>query len=88
MAAHLHRYTSELKSIDDTIALITKHHGSIMRGGAKNPGEAFERVKSGLIQITSQVKAVKDFEVELEKKIQTSLALVSSPVTRCQQPLC
>jgi len=81
MAAHLHRYTSELKSIEDTMALIIKHHELIIKGVATIPSETFGRVENGLIQITSQVKAVKDFEVELEKKIQTSLALVGSPAT-------
>lgn len=84
MAAHLHRYTSELKSIDDTIALIIKTHGLIVKGAAKIPNEAFEGVESNLIQIASQVKAIKDFVVELEKKIQTSLALVSSPANKYQ----
>jgi len=53
----------------------------IIKGVATIPSETFGRVENGLIQITSQVKAVKDFEVELEKKIQTSLALVGSPAT-------
>ncbi len=88
MAAHLHRYTSELKSIDDTIALIMKHHELVIKGSARKPSGAYERVESGLVQITSQVKAVIDFEVELEKKIQTSLALVSNPAITCQKPPC
>lgn len=88
MAAHLHRYTSELKSIDDTIALIMKHHELISKRSASTPSEAYERVESGLIQITSQVKAVKDFVVELEKKIQNSLALVRISLTTAQQPPC
>lgn len=86
MAARLHRYSSELKSIDDTIAVIMKHHGLISKRSASTSSEAYERVESGLIHITSQVKAVKDFEVELEKKIQNSLALVRNPVTTAQQP--
>lgn len=82
MAAHLHRYTSELKSIDDTIVAVTKSHCLVMGVEDRTTNPTYDRVETGLQQITSQVKAVRDFEGELEKKIQTSLALVSSSTTR------
>ena len=83
MAAHLHRYTSELRSIEDTIAMIVQSHRLVLGRRDDVPSQAFERVETGLRQITSQVKAIKDFEDELEKKVQTSLALVrySAPIS-------
>ena len=71
IASHLHRYTSELTSVGDTISGIVKHHQSICP-----PGANLERVEDGFNQVASQLKAAKDFELELEKKTQNSLALV------------
>lgn len=71
MAAHLHRYSSELASIEETVLEISDHHQSL------NSRKAFERVQDGLAQILSQVKSVRNFEAELGKKIQNILALVS-----------
>ena len=71
IASHLHRYTSELSSIEDTINAIVKYHHKFHPLGAN-----FERVADGFHQVASQLKAAKDFELELEKKTQNSLALV------------
>lgn len=76
IAAHLHRYASELKSLDDTIAAMIKYHRLVWDYGSNTPGEAFQKVENGLHHIVSQLKAIKDFELELEKKIQNSLALL------------
>lgn len=54
-----------------------KYHRLVWDYGSNTPGEAFQKVESGLHHIVSQLKAIKDFELELEKKIQNSLALVS-----------
>lgn len=61
-----------------TTATIAKHHQSMNDNGIIVPIEIFGRVESGLQQIASQLKAIGDFEVELEKKIQNNLALVNS----------
>ncbi len=80
MAAHLHRYTSELTSIEDTIAAIGKYHAHVMGVESVEPSVAFNYIEQGLFQIASQLKAVQRFEQELEKKIQNSLALVSDAI--------
>ena len=77
MAAHLHRYSSELKSMEDTIAAVAEFHRSLVDIKDGIPYETSQRVQTELLQLLSQFKAIKDFEEELEKKIQTSLALVS-----------
>lgn len=64
-----------------------KHHGLFGRCRVTDLDEVFARVDRGLIQITSQVQAIKDFVVELEKKIQISLALVSNPAVTCRPNL-
>ena len=71
IASHLHRYTSKLSSIEDTANAIVKHHHTI-----RPPAANFERLTDGFHQVASQLKAAKDFELELEKKTQNSLALV------------
>lgn len=78
MAAHLHRYTSELKSTDDITALIMEHHALELRHDRE-----FQKVERDLLRIQLQFRAIKGFLVELEQKIQISLALVSSPALTC-----
>ena len=79
IAAHLHRYTSELTSIEDTInAIVELHRSALLSIESRSSGAAFERVEDGFDHIASQLKAAKDFELELEKKIQNSLALVGT----------
>ena len=76
MAAHLHRYASELKSLDDKTAAIIEHYPLIIGHESRTSDMAFRVIEDGLNQIHSQIKAVIDFEIELEKKIKNNLALV------------
>ena len=78
MAAHLHRYASELKSLKDTTAMIIEHHLVITGHESNNSDKAFRVIEDGLNQVQSQMKSVIDFEIELEKKIKNNLALVIS----------
>lgn len=82
MAAHLHRYSSELASIEETVLDIFNRHKPL------NSRKAFERVQDGLAQILSQVKSVRNFEAELEKKIQNILALVSHDSPQSSSAFC
>ena len=77
MAAHLHRYASELKSLDDTTAAIIEYHPLVIGEGLSPSNIAVPLVEDGLNQIHSQIKAVIDFEIELEKKTKNHLALVT-----------
>ncbi|KAG8533434.1 uncharacterized protein KY384_002217 [Bacidia gigantensis] len=76
MAAHLHRYCSELKSLKDTANAVISQHSIIVGStlGVSHPG--FRAVEDNLKQIHSQIKAVMEFELELEKKIKNNLALL------------
>lgn len=76
IAAHLHRYRSELNSLIRTTKAL-KGHEEIIRHGHKEPKNIGHSV-GGLEQIISQVEATNDFAQELEKKIQNILALVSA----------
>ena len=78
MAAHLHRYASELKSLSDTMTAITRTHPLIKSRQPQVSNEAIRMIEDGLSQIHSQIMAVIDFEVELEKKIKNNLALVET----------
>ena len=80
MAAHLHRYASELNSQDEILSGISKYHKDTHSDdGMHNfPNEfQFQRIENGLQQVVSQLQPVKHFEEELEKKLQNILALVS-----------
>tara|TARA_R110002060_G_scaffold69013_2_gene77725 strand:+ start:2013 stop:2324 length:312 start_codon:yes stop_codon:yes gene_type:complete len=79
MAAHLHRYASELNSLDEILSGIKKYHKDTHSDDSthKFPDESqFQRIENGLQQIVSQLQAVKHFEDELEKKLQNIIALV------------
>lgn len=77
MAAHLHRYGCELKSLKDTTATIIEHHSLITGHEPCTSEKAFRVIEDGLNQVQSQIKSIIDFEIELEKKIKNSLALVN-----------
>jgi len=81
MAAHLHRYRSELGSLEDTVEDISMHHKEFHEhdDGAYSDQS---RVTLGFSQVKSQVKSVKSFSKELENKIQNILALVCRPLSR------
>ena len=70
-------------SVEDTINAIVKHHRSICP-----PGDSYERIEDGFHQVASQLKAAKDFELELEKKTQNSLALVRHMKREVSRLLC
>ena len=74
MAAHLHRYASELKSLEATTIGVIEHRRSMLT--ESSAGDA-SPVARDLCEALSQIRAIMDFEVELEKKIQNNLALVS-----------
>jgi hypothetical protein len=80
MAAHLHRYASELNSLDEILSEISKYHKNTHSDdGTHNSPNVFQfkRIENGLQQVVSQLQPVKHFEEELEKKLQNILALVS-----------
>ena len=77
MAAHLHRYAAELRSFGEIVSDIRSHHKSIFGQTQDMPMHLFDRVETGLYQVASQLQSVKSFELELEKKVQNILALVS-----------
>ena len=77
IAAHLHRYTTELTSIEDTKAAIIKiYQSDLLQPDTRSSGLSRARVEDGFDNIASQLKVAKDFVLELEKKIHNILALV------------
>jgi hypothetical protein len=76
MAAHLHRYAAELISLEETVTEIIRQHKSIFGNAEVMPPYLFDKVQRGLSQVSSQIRPVKFYELELEKKIQNILALV------------
>jgi hypothetical protein len=89
MAAHLHRYGSELGWFEDIVSDISKHHEQFFKDVPSKSGDtrtlAGQRLSIGLVQIASQLKAVNTFRQELQHKTQNILALVSLtlPIIRC-----
>lgn len=84
IAAHLHRYLSELKSLKGiTTDLITFYESMYskekdsMSSNEKDPEEDLDQIRLSFQQVLSQVEASLDFAVELEKKTQNILDLVS-----------
>ena len=82
MAAHLHRYGSELGWFEDIVADLSVHHDRFFE---TQPGQtdetgtrAGQRLSIGLVHIAAQLKAVNTFRQELQHKTQNILALVSS----------
>lgn len=84
MAAHLHRYSSELERLEDIVCeLLSRHEKSMSLiempsddSSVALPQE-WHRAKLGFEQIMSQLKAIRSFAKELESKITNILALVS-----------
>jgi uncharacterized phage infection (PIP) family protein YhgE len=77
MASHLHRYASELSSLEETLSEIAAHHKAIHDENTMLNDFQFQRIENGLRQVASQLRPIKHFETELEKKLQNILALVS-----------
>lgn len=91
MAAHLHRYGSELGRFADIVDHIEKQFKEMgLQSDTENDVQC--RTSSAIEQVKSQLKDINTFRQELEYKTQNILALVShsvisSPVvkalTRC-----
>ncbi|KAL8787043.1 MAG: hypothetical protein Q9195_007948 [Heterodermia aff. obscurata] len=81
IAAHLHRYTSELTSIEDTkVAIIKLHQSNLLNTDTQISGPSFGRVEDGFDNIGAQLKVAKDSVLEFEKKVQNILALLFSRI--------
>jgi hypothetical protein len=80
MAAHLHRYGSELGWFEGIVADLSAHHDRFFQtqSGRANKAEtsAGQRLSVGLVHIAAQLKAVNTFRQELQYKTQNILALV------------
>lgn len=77
IAAHLHRYQSELKSLEGTVTDLSNHHDYVESNeGSESVPEESENRTRGFSQVLSQIEACHDFATELEKKAQNILALV------------
>lgn len=81
MAAHLHRYASELQSLDDTVSDIKARHSLFTDPAYHNSAHAAIEVlgcgvQFSLEEISHQLSVVKSLRSELESKIQNILALV------------
>lgn len=78
IAAHLHRYLSELNSLQGVIVDLATHYESVYEGEEEASHlESFQAASRGFSQTLSQIEASHAFAQELEKKIQNILALVS-----------
>lgn len=73
IAAHLHRYRSELNSVEGIIADLSTHYTILCERGAK---EDAEKASRGFRQVLTQIQATNHFAQELEKKVQNILALL------------
>ncbi|KAK6062988.1 hypothetical protein SCUP515_12830 [Seiridium cupressi] len=78
IAAHLHRYLSELKSLQGVIVDLATHYESVHESDEASHLESFDTAARGFSQILSQVEASHDFAQELEKKIRNILALTDA----------
>ncbi|KAJ9295775.1 hypothetical protein DTO271G3_5798 [Paecilomyces variotii] len=81
IAAHLHRYLSELKSSQGIVVDLSTYYESIYTSEtADSDLGSFEQASRGLSQVSSQIEALRDFAEELEKKIKNILALLFSRI--------
>lgn len=80
MAAHVHRYGTEMDSIQSTTSEMA---GLCLEALNGNDGVAV----ANFAQLSSQITATKSFVSELEKKIQNLLALVSTNTSSLSSPL-
>ncbi|VUC25168.1 unnamed protein product [Clonostachys rosea] len=77
ISAHLHRYLSEIKSLQGIVTDLTDFYESMYsdkEGGAED--EELEKANRGFQQVLSQIEASLDFATELEKKTQNILDLL------------
>lgn len=81
MAAHLHRYGSELRSLSDILIDLKSYnrdlHDEFVVHGVRDV-EALGNIMATLEQAGSYLAAIRSFRDELQQKIDNVLALVSS----------
>jgi hypothetical protein len=89
MAAHLHRYGSELRSLSDILQDIKSYnshlHDEFAARGVRQAG-ALGCIMTALDQASSYLAAICLFRDELQQKIDNVLALVSSTNPALLQP--
>lgn len=86
VAAHLHRYCSELISLEESVLSLRCHQHSLAECIEGLQGFKGDRINRGLEQVLSQIKASANLAAELEKKSTNILALVTlftQPVHCC-----
>ncbi|KAJ9641519.1 hypothetical protein H2199_005489 [Coniosporium tulheliwenetii] len=76
VAAHVHRYLSELESLESTVDDIKQRHNEINEKFGLHEDSDSERIVRALDQVLSQVKAMNTHAKELEKKTGNILALL------------
>lgn len=91
IAAHMHRYQSELKSLEGAVRDLSTHYDSLeSTAGRENEAntQKSEENTRGFKQILSQVEACHELANELEKKTQNILALVRCLFTVKARVMC
>uniref|UniRef100_A0A8H7NEL6 Uncharacterized protein n=1 Tax=Bionectria ochroleuca TaxID=29856 RepID=A0A8H7NEL6_BIOOC len=77
ISAHLHRYLSELKSLQGIVTDLIDFYASMYSDSeGEDEDEGLEKAKRGFNQVLSQIEASLDFATELEKKTQNILDLL------------
>ena len=78
IVAHLQCYVSELKSLRSIVTELSADYGSLYKSrNSEGVPDYLEQAIRSFSQILSQVEAIHEFAVKLEKKTQNILALVS-----------
>lgn len=90
MAAHLHRYGSELTLLSDIIQDVKRYndefHDELVRLGMRDKN-ALEDFMRGLDHASSQVSGISNFRDEMQQKIDNILALVTFNVLRVEEEI-
>lgn len=74
MAAHLHRYKTELQRIELVLSDLRKYRPETLD---KDSQQMFDREQQKIEQLATQLNAIMSFSDEMEKNVQNTLALVS-----------
>lgn len=85
MAAHVHRYKAEMEVLEDLATDLANTHKTFCTASTcslEHGTTAFSSYLVSLALVTSDVKALRKFIEELERKTQTVIALVSSTLQR------
>ena len=85
MAAHVHRYKAEMEILEELASDLANTHKSFCTASTcslEHGTTAFSNYLVSLTLIISDVKALRKFIGELERKNQTVIALVSSTFQR------